>query len=188
MKNRRSKPLVENRLPAWLANGGPIWRFGLLFGVLLGAFYVLILTPLFERWLYTYLGANAWLASGILNVLGQDSHVSEITIRSARFAITVRRGCDAIEPSWLFCAALLAFPASFMRKVTGILVGAVLLQGLNLVRIVSLYFIGLHRPRFFNTAHVEIWPAVFIVVAISLWMAWVRWAQRPVPVAPYVAS
>ena len=159
-----------------------------MFGVLMGLFYILILTPFFNRLLYSYLGANAWLASGILNLLGQDSHVSEITVHTVRFAITVRRGCDAIEPSWFFCAALLAFPAPFSRKIMGIVVGAVLLQGLNLVRIVSLYFIGVHRPQFFNTAHVEIWPAIFILVAISLWIAWISWTRRPVPTVSHAAA
>ena len=107
---------LRARWSAWSANVGPIWRFGLGFGALMGLFYILILTPLFDHLLYSYLGANAWLANGILNLLGQDSHVSDITIRTARYAITVRRGCDAIEPSWFFCAALLAFPAPFTRK------------------------------------------------------------------------
>lgn len=172
----------------WYANAGPVWRFGLMFGVLMVLFYTLILTPFFDRLLYTYLGANAWLANGMLNVLGQATHVSDITIRSARFAITVRRGCDAIEPSWFFCAALLSFPAPWPRKVVGILIGAVLLQLLNLLRIVSLYFIGLHYPPLFNTAHVEIWPAVFIIVAIALWIGWITWSRRAVKPAPHAAA
>ena len=159
-----------------------------MFGALMGLFYILILTPFFDRMLYVYLEANAWLANGILNALGQDSQVSDITIRSTHYAITVRRGCDAIEPSWFFCAALLAFPAPFTRKLMGIVVGAVLLQTLNLVRIVSLFFIGLHSPRFFNTAHVELWPAAFILVAISLWIGWIGWTRRPAPTVPHATA
>jgi exosortase H (IPTLxxWG-CTERM-specific) len=170
---------------SWYANTGSVWRFGLKFGALMVVFYILILTPFCDRLLYTYLGANAWLANGLLNWLGQATYVSDITIRSAQFAITVRRGCDAIEPSWFFCAALLAFPASGRRKVLGILTGAVLLQALNLLRIVSLYFIGLHYPRLFNTAHVEIWPAMFIIVAIALWVGWIGWSRRPAQSVPH---
>ena len=171
--------LFKGRWSAWYANVGPVWQFGLQFGSLMALYYLLVLTPFCDRLLYTYLGANAWLANGLLNGLGQTTHVTDITIRSARFAITVRRGCDAIEPSWFFCAALLAFPAPWRRKALGILVGAALLQALNLLRIVSLYFIGLHYPRLFNTAHVEIWPALFIIVAIALWVGWIGWTRRP---------
>ncbi len=145
-------------------------------------YYLLILTPFCDRLLYAYLGLNARMAHSILNWFGQDTHVSELTIRSARFAIAVRRGCDAIEPSWFFCAALLSFPASSRQKAVGILAGTALFQALNLIRIVSLYFVGIFYPKFFGTAHVEVWPAVFILVAILLWLGWIRWAQRPVKV------
>ena len=123
-----------------------------------------------------------------MNWLGQTTQVSDITIRSAQYAITVRRGCDAVEPSCFFCAALLAFPAPWVRKVLGILAGAVLLQALNLLRIVSLYFIGLHYPRFFNPAHVEIWPALFILVAIALWGGWIGWTRQPAQSTPHAAA
>ena len=183
-----SGPLAMSRWSLWYANTGPIWRFGLKFGGLMALYYVVVLTPFCDGLLYAYLGVNAWLANGILNWLGQDSRVSEITIRSARFAITVRRGCDAIEPSWFFCAALLSFPAPLARKVIGIVAGAVMLQVLNLVRIVSLYFIGIHYPKFFSPAHVEIWPVVFILVALLLWLGWINWSRRAVQPALHGAA
>ena len=168
----------RERAASLYAKVGPVWRFGLKFSGLMILFYAVMLTPRFDRLLYSYLGANAWLANGILNGFGQACHVSDLTIRSARFAITVRRGCDAVEPSWFYCAALLSFPAPWLRKVAGILAGAVLLQVLNLVRIVSLYLIGLYYSQFFNTAHVEIWPVIFIMVAIALWVGWIGWSRR----------
>ncbi len=170
---------VRSRWLSWSANVGPVWRFGLRFAGLMILFYVVVLTPFCDRLLYAYLTANAGIANAILNWLGQDSHVSEITIRSARFAISVRRGCDAIEPSWFFCAALISFPAPLGRKLLGVVAGAALLQALNLVRIVSLYFIGICYPRFFAPAHLEIWPATFIVIAILLWIKWINWTKRP---------
>jgi len=179
---------LKARGTSWYANAGPVWWFGLKFSGLMVLFYILILMPLFDRLLYSYLEANAWLANGLLNWFGQATHVSAITIRSTQFAITVRRGCDAVEPSWFLCAALLAFPAPFMRKVLGILAGVALLQVLNLIRIVSLYFIGLHYPRYFGPAHVEIWPVVFIIAAIALWIGWIGWSRRPDPATTHAAA
>jgi exosortase/archaeosortase family protein len=154
----------------------------------MAAYYALVLNPYCDRLLYGYLRVNAWLANVVLNGLGQHSHVSEITIRSAAFAITVRRGCDAVEPSWFFGAALLAFPAPAGPKVTGILVGVLLLQALNLLRIVSLYFIGLRYPGAFSLAHLEIWPVVFIVAAMLLWVGWIGWTKRLAKGVPHAAS
>jgi exosortase H (IPTLxxWG-CTERM-specific) len=151
----------------------PVALFLATFVVLVGGYYALILQPWCDRSLYGYLAANARAANTVLRWLAQDTHVSGVTVRSSRYAISIRRGCDGIEPAWLFCAAVIAFPAPWKRKVAILPAGVALILGLNLVRIVSLYFIGLEMPAFFPTAHLEIWPAVFMVAALILWGAWV---------------
>jgi len=156
-----------------------VFRFVLKFGFLLALFYGLLVTPYFDRTLYSYLEANAWLSNAILNGFGQHTQVSEVTIESPQFSIAIRRGCDAVEPTWLFCAAVLSFRAPLMRKLLGIMAGTVLLQLLNLVRIVTLYWIGLYVPGIFDSAHLEIWPTVFIIVAIVLFVGWIEWSPNP---------
>ena len=160
----------------WFEAKKPVLSFGLKFGLLIVLLYALLATTFFDRWLYAYLEANAWLANGILHVQGQDSHLSGVTITSPHFSMAIRRGCDAVEPTWLFCAAVLAFPAALVKKLWGILAGIVVLQLLNLVRILTLYWIGAHLTGFFNTAHLELWPVVFILVAILLFVGWRRWS------------
>jgi exosortase/archaeosortase family protein len=58
------------------------------------------------------------------------------------------------------------------------LTGIILLQALNLVRIITLYWIGVHLPSFFNSAHMEIWPTAFIIVAITLFVGWKQWSSH----------
>jgi hypothetical protein len=79
-----------------------VLRFVLKFGFLLALFYGLLATPYFDRMLYSYLEANAWLSNAILNGFGQHTQVSEVTIESPQFAIAIRRGCDAVEPTGSF--------------------------------------------------------------------------------------
>jgi exosortase family protein XrtM len=162
----------------WYAGKRDILWFGLKFGALEAAFYALLLVPGCERVLYIYLEGFAWLAHAVLNGLGQGSQLSDVTITSPHFSMAIRRGCDAVEPTWLFCAAVLSYPGPIRLKAIGILIGIVLLQALNLVRILSLFFIGAYLPSFFNTAHLEIWPTVFILVAIVLMMGWIEWTRR----------
>jgi exosortase/archaeosortase family protein len=160
----------------WYDGKGPVVQFGLKFGILMAAFYAISFVPWWDQALYGYLVANAWLSNLILNVLGVDSTTSEVSIRSSQFAVNIRRGCDAVEPSWLFASALLAFPAPLLRKIPGILVGVAALLALNLVRIVSLFLIGIYFPSLFKPAHLEIWPTAFIIAAVLLWWAWIQWA------------
>lgn len=163
---------------AWWQGKAPVFFFGAKFGALIILLYVLLALPAADQTLYHYLRANAWLSNGILNLLGQGTHVSDVTIASSTtpFAIAIRRGCDAVEPTWLLCAAILAFPGPWKRKLTGMLAGIVILQALNLVRIVTLYLVGSRFPTMFPSMHLEIWPALFIVVAIALFIGWKGWA------------
>jgi exosortase/archaeosortase family protein len=134
--------------------------------------------PFADNLLYVYLKANAWLSNAILNLLGQGTHVTEVTIASPTFAIAIHRGCDAVEPTWLLCAAILAFPGPWKRKFAGMLAGVLALQSLNLVRIVTLYLVGSRFPGAFASMHVEVWPALFILAAIGLFVGWKGWAHE----------
>jgi exosortase H (IPTLxxWG-CTERM-specific) len=163
---------------AWWRAKAPVLFFGARFGALIVLLYAVLALPAADQTLGGYLRANAWLSNGILNLLGQGTHVSDVTIASSTtpFAIAIRRGCDAVEPTWLLCAAILAFPGPWKRKFAGMLAGLVILQALNLVRIVTLYLVGSRYPAMFPSLHLEIWPALLIVAAIALFVGWKGWA------------
>ena len=166
---------------SWFVARAPALRFLLRFGALLGAFYVVMNFPVVDRAFYQYLCVNARVSNALLHALGQDTAVADVTIHSARYSVSIRRGCDAIEPAWFFCAAVLAFPAPWRRKLTGLAAGTAFILLLNLARIVSLYFIGMEAPAYFATAHLELWPAAFILTALLLWIGWIRWSRSGAP-------
>ncbi len=118
----------------------PIFMFGLKFGALAALLYILLAIPFFEDWLHSYLAANAWLANATLDLFGQDTHATGTLIESPQFSVNLKRGCDAVEPTWLFCAAVACFPATWRQKLAGMCAGAVLLQLLNFIRIVTPLF------------------------------------------------
>jgi len=165
IRNPDSRPRRGNL--GWL-------RFLTVFTLLLCGFYAAALLPLGQRAFYNYLRANAWISNAILRGLGQDTYLSGVTIRSNQFAIAIRRGCDALEPAWFFCAAVLAFPVPWRRKRLVLAGGVTIILVLNLVRIVSLYFVGMRMPGFFETAHLELWPAAFMLTVLLLWISWIR--------------
>ena len=88
------------------------------------------------------------------------------------------RGCDALDPAAAFVAAVVASPVSVWMKVPGIVVGTLALLLMNLVRVVSLFFVGIHFPSAFEMMHKEVWQASFIVLAVLFWVIWVQWATR----------
>jgi exosortase H (IPTLxxWG-CTERM-specific) len=177
----RAATRTESRLKAWWRSKGPVLRFGISFAILVAAYYAIAVTDVFDHLLVRLLHWNALASCALLNLFGQDCHISDTYIRSQKFAVNIRRGCDAAEPVWFFVAAVLSFPAPVRSKLAGITVGAALITAANILRISSLFMIGAYFPQFFPTAHLEIWPAMLIVLAAVLWIAWlVRLRRRAV--------
>jgi exosortase/archaeosortase family protein len=59
--------------------------------------------------------------------------------------------------------------------------GLFILFLLNIVRIASLYIVGIHYPDLFESMHLAIWQVAFIFVAILLWFLWLRYVvSKPV--------
>ena len=157
----------------------PIMRFVLIFAVCMGVFYVITITPLFERhgWI-PYLDLNARVSASILNLFGEQATVDGRIVNSPRASLVIERGCDAIHPTMLFLAAVLAAPTSIRSKLFGMIVGTVFLMLTNLVRIVSLFYVKFHWPGAFQVMHVEVWQALFIFLALLCWILWASWAVR----------
>jgi exosortase H (IPTLxxWG-CTERM-specific) len=175
---------LTGRAAAWYADKNPILKFVLVFALLLALFYAASLAPVFKRTLFpAYLRGYASAASWILNLLGQHTTAPDTVISSWRFSVDIHRGCDAVDPTALFVAAVLAFPVAWRRKLPGVAIGVALLALLNLVRVVSLFLVGVYFPRVFELTHAEIWQTCFILAALVLWALWIRWAVRAAPSA-----
>jgi len=125
-----------------------------------------------------FLVMNANWTGAILRTLGEEAHVQGRVVASPRFSLEVSHGCDAVQPTALFVSAMIATPVLLRRKLFGAVVGITILLTLNLLRIVSLYYIGVFIPKHFDFMHVEVWGAVFILLSISLWLVWASWATR----------
>lgn len=197
-KSRRPKrPMTKTNGPApsvgrgaggkrtsagWFARFGerrPILRFVLLFAAFISVFYAVSANAYIDRncWL-PYLDTNAEVSGAILRFFG-EKNVS-VSGRSifGRASLSIERGCDAIHPSLLFISAVLASPVTMRRKLPGIVFGTVALMLINLIRILSLYYVQWYFPTAFETMHLDVWQFLFIVLALVFWVIWAWWAMR----------
>ena len=145
----------------------------------MGLFYGFVHTPANETTAFrSYLALIARVVGGILGLFGYEAAVSETVIHTPQFSIEIVRGCDAIEPAATYMAAVLASPVGLWPKLPGILIGTAAIMLINLIRIVSLFFVGVYYRSAFDVLHEDIWQAAFIVLAVGFWAIWVQWATR----------
>ena len=94
------------------------------------------------------------------------------------FAADVAVECMAIGPLLLFVGAVLAYPSTAGDKCWGALLGVAVLTVVNVTRIASLFWIGERFPQYLDVAHLLVWQAAIVVLALVLWMAWARVASH----------
>ncbi len=173
----------RQRPAGWFSRLGeqrPVLRFVLLFAAFVVVFYAVSETAYVQEtcWL-PYLDLNAEVSGSMLRIFG-EKNVS-VSGRSivGRAALSIERGCDAIYPSLLFISAVLASPVAFRKKLLGMLIGTVVLMFINLIRILSLYYVQWLYPAAFDMMHLEVWQFLFIVLALVFWVIWARRAIKP---------
>jgi len=121
---------------------------------------------------------NARMSAAVLNLFGEGATATGTTVSSPRYTVDIHHGCDAIEPSALFIAAVLAFPSRLLPKLPGLLFGTVVLSMINLFRITTLFYVGMRWPGLFEFMHEDVWQSLFVLFALVLWVLWAWWATR----------
>jgi exosortase H (IPTLxxWG-CTERM-specific) len=150
-------------------------RFLVLFLAILGAlFTVVALRQVNDALINPYTAAIARVSGFVLRLSGEDAVVTGCVVSSPRFAVTIYNGCNGLITSLILVAGVLAFPAHWSAKAIGVVGGLIAIQLVNLVRIVSLFYIGVYLPEHFNDAHIFIWQSIVILAGVSLWIAWAR--------------
>ena len=159
--------------------GDPWRRFAIIFATLAVGFEFFYYGVVLESSsLQAYLGVLASLSGAILSWIGHDVAVDGVRMSSARFAVEVADGCDAIQLCALLTAAVIAFPVPLARRLRAIFFGLLWLQSLNFARIVSLFLIGTHSAGVFVSFHKVIWPTTLILITVTTWIGWVLWGYR----------
>ncbi len=152
-------------------------RFFLIFLLLQGILFAAELTAPAQRFLVLpWTELLATLSAAIIQLFDADAYAHGKIIQSISngFGVSIEAGCNGVEAAIVLVAAMLAFPAPWKHKVYGLLAGIVAVQGLNLVRIISLYYLGQWDKEIFEWAHLYVWQALIMLDVLIVWLIWIR--------------
>ncbi len=90
------------------------------------------------------------------------------------FSVAIQSGCNGIEAVIVLIAAMLAFPTSWQLKLKGILIGFFAVEILNIIRIISLFYIGQWDFTLFEWAHLYVWEALIMLDVLIVFLFWLR--------------
>ncbi|MEE8525899.1 MAG: exosortase H [Thermoanaerobaculia bacterium] len=123
-------------------------------------------------------------ASGVtLDLIGQDVTMHGTVISNRRFGVNIKNGCNGVETLIIFTAAVLAFPTGWRQRITGLILGSLAIQLVNLIRVVALFLTGVYFRDFFDASHTTVWQTVVILFGVLLWIFWANRFAVVTPVA-----
>ena len=162
-------------------------RFLSIFSAVLLLLFLAELTPPVQRalvvpWTTLLASGCAWLVrTADPAVLSYGKVLQDATSGKG---ISIEAGCNGVEACIMLFAAIVAYPSAWRDKLSGIFVGMVAVQALNVVRIISLFYLVQWNTRAFEFAHLYLWQALIMLDVLVVWLAWLRWVTRRQPRPP----
>lgn len=153
-------------------------RFLLVFLLVQGIFFGLemlqpVQTALILPWTSLLADVSGWLMSAFDPHVATSGKIISSTLNG--FAVSIEPGCNGVEAMIVLLAAIIAFPARLLYKIYGLLLGFIAIQGLNLVRVISLFYLGQWSQELFDWAHLYIWQALIMLDALVVFLVWIRY-------------
>jgi exosortase H (IPTLxxWG-CTERM-specific) len=161
-------------------------RFFAWFVGLLVALFLLELTPPVQAYfVMPWTNMLASISTFLVTLFDPSVVASGNVMRDtvSGFAVAIEAGCNGVEAAIVLVAAMLAFPAPWRYRALGIAIGIAAVQILNIVRVISLFYIGQWDFAVFEWAHQYVWQALIMLDVLVVWLIWVR----RVPAAPDAA-
>ena len=154
-------------------------RFLAIFVLLLALAFGLELTP----WAQTFVvvpwtDTVARVSGALMRTFDASITTSGNVIGSSisPFAVAIEAGCNGVEASLVLVAAMLAFPAPWQHRLAGIAIGVATVQVLNVIRVVTLFYLGRWNVHVFEWAHLYVWQALIMLDVLIVWVIWVKMA------------
>jgi len=164
-------------------------RFLLLFcGVLGGLFAIEMLKPIQEAVIQPFTGILATISTALIlpfddTVIAQGRILRDAT---TGFAVSIEAGCNGVEAAIVLIAGIVAFPATIQNKVIAIVAGFFFVQALNIVRIISLFYLGQWNYAVFEWFHLYLWPVLIMLDVLIVFAIYLQWLGKQHPEAEAV--
>jgi len=164
-------PTAVERLRSFIRRNRVVIRAYLVFLFCIVSLFAVILVAVDT--INTSVAAVTARAAGlVLNLFGTRAQVSGTIIYSQDFGMRIIAQCTGVFTMAIFLSAVLAYPCRLKEKAIGMAMGTPAIFLINVIRVVSLFYIGLYFPDFLDAAHYVFWQCLMILSAVVLWLFW----------------
>ncbi|MBS1874060.1 MAG: exosortase H [Acidobacteria bacterium] len=141
--------------------------------------FALLLAPPMRPLVEGFSGNLAFAAGWLIRACGGAclQQAAFLSNPARGFTMEVRDGCNGANVVILLWAAMLAYPTGRRWKAVGLGAGLAAIMPLNLLRLITLFYLGQYHPSVFEFAHLYLWEMLIIMDAMAVFALWVRRAE-----------
>ena len=153
-------------------------RFVSVFSLLVVLLFSVELLPWGQAWfVQPWTAGIADVSAWLMQTFDPDVRAQGKLIwdQSTGFAVSIEAGCNGVEAAIILIAAMLAFHAPWRQRLIGIALGVTTVQALNILRILSLFYLGQWNKTVFEWAHLYVWQALIMLDVLLVFLVWLRW-------------
>jgi exosortase/archaeosortase family protein len=132
-------------------------------------------TPGIEQWAVRNTIASLGVLSALLRLA---FHADGNFVQMAGASVQIVPDCTPLMPAAALWISIFAFPSAWKWKWIGALAGLAVLWVYNLLRILALVPVLIHRPEWFEFIHVYLWQTMTLLVVFGLFVLWLGLQRR----------
>jgi exosortase H (IPTLxxWG-CTERM-specific) len=182
-KHRRERPDRRSRIDKirqWARANKDLLKAYVIFVAFIIVTFSIFITPWGKDELAKPLNRLiAIISAGVLSAFGVEAHASSNNIVSAVTTVKIKEGCNGVYATMILLGGIIAYPTSLRKKLLGAVLGVVALFAVNLVRVLTLFFLSAYYPSLFDEAHLYIWQFAIIIIGGLFWLVWYDKIVRP---------
>lgn len=159
------------------SNISKLWRFLIIYLVLMGIFWFLIgyrpVQNIFDI-NGRYTDFIIYVTVKLLGLAGIPTTTHGTIINLPSTSVEVVFGCNGLEAVLIYAIAVLAFPSAWKHKLLGIILGFIMIQFINIIRILAVIYVLDNFHRVFEIVHVYLAQGLMIAVSLGVFLLYLR--------------
>ncbi len=155
-------------------------RFLALFPLALIVGFGLLQVPVVEAAVARFTVSLVGICGAVIHACGGHAMVIGDVLQSPSngSGVKVENGCNAVNVTILLWAAILTYPAPWLQKLKGVAAGTLALHAVNLLRIISLYYLQQYNQQWFDFAHFYLWEGLIVLDTLVIFWIWAALVRR----------
>lgn len=155
-------------------------RFLVLFPIGLVTGFGMLQVPAVAGAIAAFTQSLVTISGALIHFFGGSAMVAGAILSSpvTGFGVRVENGCNAVNVTILLWAAMLTYPAPWAQKLAGLAAGSAALHAVNLIRIITLFYLGQYNRNWFDFAHYYLWESLIVLDTLVIFWLWATLVRR----------